>query len=227
MEARMAELKQHAWLLALLTLLAFAKFFIVPVFEWQDRQLAEIKLLDKKQHKISTVLKEKDNITKLNKKLETILEQVDGFISPYQDEAKFKLNQQKMLESLLAKFNLTTQHVGWQAARPEDEFLLTRYPILIRFSGKTTDVISFLAATDMNPQRIEVNEFNFSLKGQREKSVGRINGSVTLFLFMEQESNVNLVLKPYLNRTQSFVQANKKQSTELFEPVLFKGASLC
>lgn len=243
----MEELKKHAWLLALLTLLLVAKFIVVPIYQWQDKQQAEIYLLEAKQGKISKVLNEKDNTTKLKQKLEAVLKQTDGLIFPYQEDAKFKLNQQKMLEALLSQFNLTTQHVGWQVARSKDHLLLTSYPILIRFSGKTTDVIQFLAAIEANSQRIEVNEFNFSFKGQREKTLGRINGSVTLMLFMENKLGTKLVLAP--NRQVSNKQAPNRQyksiiaqtnqnqrkasfeptvfESALFEPVLFKGVLSC
>ena len=212
----MAELKEHAWLLALIALLLIAKFIIVPIYQWQDKQQAEISLLAKKQNKISKVLKEKDHTAKLNQVLDTVLKQAEGLISSYQEDAKFKLNQQKMLESLLSQFNLTTQHVGWQVDRTKDSPLFTSYPILIRFSGKTTDVIQFLAAIEINPQRIEVNDFNFSFKGQREKTLGRINGNVTLMLFMENKQNKDTMVKTNKKEQQVYFEST------LFEPILFE-----
>jgi len=228
----MAELKEHAWLLALLTLLLVAKFIIVPIYQWQDTALSEINLLEKKQGKISKVLKGKDDTTKLKYDLEAALQQTDGLIFPFQADAKFKLNQQKMLESLLSKHNLTIQHVGWQVARSKDSLLLISYPIFIRFSGKTTDVVKFLAAIEMNPQRIGVEEFNFSFKRQSDKALGRINGSVTLMLFMEKEANTNLVSlpnkqEPNTQNKKIMVQVNEKKFKATLEQALLVKALLC
>ncbi|MGL1957058.1 MAG: hypothetical protein OCD00_07055 [Colwellia sp.] len=228
----MAELKQHAWLLVLLAFLLVAKFIIVPVYQWQDTQLAEISLLERKQGKISSVLKEKNNTAKFKHKLESALQQTDGLFFPFQEDAKFKLNQQKMLESLLSKYNLTVQHVGWQVARSKDSLLLTSYPILIRFSGKTTDAIKFLAAIEMNSQRIGVEEFNFSFKRQSDKALGRINGSVTLMLFMEKELNSNQISllnkqEPNAQNKKIMVRVGEKQFKATLELALLVKDLLC
>jgi len=181
----MAELKQHALLLMFIALLLVVKFIIIPVFDWQNDVLAKITLLEKKQHKIDKVLLHKDDNTQLNNQLTSVLKQVDGMFFPFQTEANFKLNQQKMLESLLTKHNLTTQNIGWKTSSSFAELDLVRYPIDIRFTGKTTDVIEFIAALEANKQRVEIKTFNLSFKGQREKSLGRINGNITLYLFLE------------------------------------------
>jgi len=206
----MGELKQHTLLLAFLALLLFAKFIIVPIYTWQDQQLADIGLLEKKQAKISAVLNAQNKVAQLNKELDTALKQTENLIFPYQKDANFKLNQQKMLETLLEQFNLTVQHVGWQVARSNKNALFISYPILIRFSGKTDQVVQFLAAAEMNTQRIEVNALNFTFKGQRKDALGRIKGSVTLMLFMEKKPSVKLVLlAPKEQAENVFVQASK------------------
>lgn len=224
----MTELKQHTLLLAFITLLLLAKFIIVPIYAWQDQQLADISLLEKKQAKISAVLTAQDKVTQLNKALDSALKQSENLIFPYQEDAKFKLNQQKTLETLLSKFNLTVQHVGWQAVRSKDHSQFTSYPILIRFSGKTDQVVQFLAAAEMNTQRIEVNELNFTLKGQKANALGRITGSITLMLFMEKTPKVKLAsLEPTELAKKFSKQLANQRSTQQANNIFVQASKAC
>jgi Tfp pilus assembly protein PilO len=187
----MQELKQHAWLLSLVALLVIAKFIIMPIFTWQDALLADIGVLTTKQKKISKVLANQHSNKQLGEKLLTTLKPVDGLFFPFQSDTRFKLSQQKMLEELLAEHNLNVGNVGWQVTTDLDMLGVTRYPISIRFTGKTADTINFIAAIERNSRHIEISKLNLTLKGQRGEGIGRINGNVTLRLFMEQSAKVD------------------------------------
>jgi hypothetical protein len=180
----MSELKQHAWLLFLIAILVIAKFFVIPIFDWQNAVLSEITLLEKKQNKISNVLEQQDDNAKANAQLSLILTEVEQLFFPSQTEAIFKLEQQKVLESLLNKHNLNSENIGWQATNRIDLLDVIRYSIQIRFTGQSTDTIEFITALEANKQRIEVVDFNLTLKGQRAQKLGRMNASVTLFFYV-------------------------------------------
>jgi len=180
----MTELKQHAWLLSLVTVLLLAKFIVVPVFDWQAEKLAKITLLEKKQSKIAQLLGQKNNATGTNSALTTVLKQVDGLFSPFQTDTGFKLTQQKRLEALLVKHKLTTQNIGWKTPSVFKNLAMVRYPIELRFKGQTADVIEFMVALEARSELIEINDFNFSFKGQREQNLGSITGRMTLYLFV-------------------------------------------
>lgn len=186
----MSELKQHAWLLSIVAILVIAKFFVIPIFDWQNTVLSEITLLEKKQDKISNVLKQQDDNIRANEQLSLIITQVEQLFFPFQTEAAFKLEQQKLLESLLSKHNLASENIGWQATSRVDLLDVIRYTIQIRFTGQSTDIIEFIAALETNKQRIEVVDFNLTLKGQQAKKLGRMNAMITLSFYVNRHEKL-------------------------------------
>jgi len=178
----MAELKQHAWLLSLVALLLIVKFIIVPIFDWQDMKLAKIILLEKKQAKIDNVLTKKSN--NVNADLDLTLAQANKIFFSFQPSAAFKLEQQKMLESMLEKHKVKPINIGWKTSTFFEQLQITRYPLNVQFTGKTIDIIKFLTAIEAKENRIEIESLNLSIKGQRTNTLGRVNGSITLNFFM-------------------------------------------
>jgi len=179
------ELKKHAVLLFIVALLLLFKVLIIPVFEWQNTELAEIKLLDKRKDKISNVLAEYDDNISKSDALVTELDKIEPILFTFQPESEFKLTQQKMLEVLIKKHRLNTQNMGWLTSSLLPNLLITRYPIKMNMTGQHSDLINFIAALEVNKKLIEIADFNMSLKGQRGESLGQITSSVTLNFFAQ------------------------------------------
>lgn len=184
----MAELKQYAWLLSIILLLAVIKFVIVPVFTWQDEVLADISYLEKKQDKINSLLKNSKSNNRVNDELILMLTPANKLLFPLQKEASFKLKQQERIETLLAKYKLQVQHVGWQVSTYFNKLSIVRYPIEIRFTGKTLDAIDFINALEIATPHIDIRDFNFSFRGQIDKNLGRITAKITLHLYVEKNA---------------------------------------
>ena len=185
----MAELKQHAWLLSIIFLLVVIKFAIIPVFTWQDKILAKITLLEKKQNKINSLLKNSKSNNRISDELTLMLTPANKLLFPLQKEATFKLRQQESLETLLAKYKLQVQHVGWQTSTTFSGLAMVRYPIDIRFSGKTLAVIDLVSELESITPRIEISDFNFSFRGQTENNLGQITAKITLYLYVENKNH--------------------------------------
>jgi len=183
----MAELKQHSWLIVIVVMLVIAKFIVVPVINWQDTIIADINLLTKKQAKITRVLAQEDENTELDLKLKALLEVSDELFVVTKNESSFKLEQQKMLETLLINHKLKSQNIGWQTPQLLTSLALTRYPIQLRFTGKTSDVIEFTALLENQKQLIEIDTFSYSFKGQNEKLLGQITASLILNLYANSQ----------------------------------------
>lgn len=181
----MAVIKQHGLLLSLMAILVIAKFVVVPVIDWQSNIIADIRLLEKKQAKITTVIATQDDNQKIGVKLSNIIAHVDTLFFPYQGESAFKLSQQKMLEALLAKHELKSQNIGWGIITPLDELSAVRYQLQMRFSGSSINVIEFISALESHPQLIDVIDFNLSLKRQRDEYLGTMSGRMTLHLYAD------------------------------------------
>jgi len=186
----MRELKQHAWLLAFMFVLLVAKLIIVPVLNWQEDKLADIRLLEKKQHKIASVLARNNKNKQLNTELSAVLKKTTRIFFPYQKETDFKLTQQKLLETLLTKHNLTIKNIGWQAPLVFEELFAKRYEIQIRVNGKITDIVEFMATLEANPQYIDISHFNLIVKKKKNEVVGDANGRFNLYLYSKTEQGV-------------------------------------
>jgi len=196
----MNELKQHALLLWIIVLLIAFKFLIMPIFAWQTQLIADNTYLEKQQQKVGKVLNDNNKNKQLLKQLVKEVKQTESMFFPFQTTAGFKLTQQKKLEALLTKHNLKSQNIGWQVSTVLNKLAVTRYSMQIRFTGETVNVINFIAALEAQQQRVEINDFNFNIKGQREKNLGKINGRVTLFFYVNQKNTTAADLTASLNQ---------------------------
>ena len=184
----MAELKQHALLLLMLAILVSVKFIIVPVIDWQNTLVADIQLLEKRSQKVTRIIAEKGKTIKLNQLLNKEVERGNELFFPYQTQSKFKLSQQKLIESLLDEYQLKSQNIGWQTPSELTSLQVIKHPLQLRFSGKTLDVIKFIAAIEKLEKNIEIIDFNLSLKRQNEDSLGQCNGRVTLNFYVNSSA---------------------------------------
>jgi len=179
----MAELKKHALLIAFIAILIVIKFVLIPVIEWQDNQLQEIRLLEKKQQKIDKVLLNTSKVENLNLQLNKVLLKVNTALFSYQKESIFKLNQQKMLEAMLKKHDLKLDRIGWKTSAEVSESAMIAYRLEMRLKGKTANVIQFITDLESHDKLIEINKFTVSFKGQNNKKLGTIIGNLTLQLY--------------------------------------------
>lgn len=182
----MAELKKYALLLSFVVVLLIAKFLVVPIIEWQNAMVAEIRLFEKKQHKISSVLKNNAYNKQLNKDLNAELEKINQLFYPFQTDAAFKLAQQKEIEALLAKHKLILENIGWKVSSVFAAVSVIQYPVKIAINGKSTDIINFIGELDKYEKYIEVVNFNLSFQGQNNQQLGRLTGNLSLNLFANQ-----------------------------------------
>jgi Tfp pilus assembly protein PilO len=185
----MAELQKYRLLLSVIAILLAIKFVVIPIFSWQATQLADLQQLEKRQNKIAKVLKQQNSNSQLNAALSVQLNHAKPLFFSYQLETAFKLSQQKKIEALLTKHELKSQNIGWQTSTRLTELGMVRYPIKVSVSGKGSNIIEFITAIETNSQYIKVDEFNLSFKGQRDKSLGRISGFITLHLFVESKAD--------------------------------------
>jgi Tfp pilus assembly protein PilO len=161
------------------------KFFLIPIFTWQDELVAQIGLLEKKQNKIEQVLANNKSNVQINKALADELEKTKPLFASFESETNFKLNQQKLIERLLAKHKISLQNIGWQALTELVEQSVVRYPLKLTIKGESIDIINFMTEIESHLQLIEIADFNFSLKGQQDESLGRTIGYMTLNVFAD------------------------------------------
>jgi hypothetical protein len=187
----MEDIKKHAILLSLLAILLIAKFVVVPIFMWQDQILVEIKEQEKKLGKTALLLAKEDGFNRLNQQIEQQLEQAEQLFYPYQTGSAFKLQQQKHFEDLVLEHQLTLSSFSWQANSEDKELQIMRYQVRVRLKGNISRLVSFISALESQKQRVEVYDFNISMKGQNKQSLGRTKNAVfTLRFYVNNKTNL-------------------------------------
>lgn len=172
----MDELKKHSLLLTLLASLMVTKFIIVPIYQWQDNMLERIQLLTKKKVKIDNLLKQEARFNSEAKKIKGKVEQADSVFFAYEEESDFKLTQQKLLEELLAKYELRASNIGWQITTAMPELKSTNYQLRIQFSGDLLNLLNFMAVIETYQHKIQISDFYFSVRNQSNNELGSTNG---------------------------------------------------
>ena len=100
------------------------------------------------------------------------------------------LGLEKYLQELLVKHDLKVQNIGFLTQTPLQDLEVIKFPVQITFSGNTTDTIAFITEIESSIQRVSVEDFNYSLKGQVENNLGVVNGNITLALFANVRNQV-------------------------------------
>lgn len=172
----MAELKKHALLLSLLSLLLFVKFVLVPIYQWQEGKLYTVQMLQKKQQKIANILQYKNEEREKYITLKENVAKGESIFFPYQKESDFKLAQQKLIESFLVNNNVAASNIGWQVTSPLPEYKAINYQLKLQFSGEYLNVVNLIFSLEKNVQRIEIPDFNLNIQGQSGDKLGNING---------------------------------------------------
>ena len=183
----MNELKKHRFLLALITLLLVIKFIIVPLMEWQDSMVIDLKAKEKKLAKIEKVLSEQSVVTADREKLELMLDNTEKLFFATQAESVFKLNQQQAFEKLLTKHQITTVNFSWEAKTELTPLKLIRYQIKTRLDGQFENLVSLYVDLENSKPWLQINDFNLSTSGNVDNSLGFVrSGNLTLSLYMQQ-----------------------------------------
>ncbi|ATC93395.1 hypothetical protein [Pseudoalteromonas tunicata] len=174
----MSELKKHAPLLAIALFLVILKFFFVPVFEWQERELSEQKLTLRKIEKSNSLLENKEQLIELKGKLQAELSEISTFFYPYMEESRFKLEQQKIIEAQLNQYQLTSKRLGWLVNYEETNPAIIKLDLEYSFEGEGSQVFSYLLQLSADPKVHVISKLNLGFRGQRPGNLG----IVTVFM---------------------------------------------
>jgi hypothetical protein len=200
----MADLKKHALLLSLMAMLLVAKFIVVPIFAWQQQVVSDIASKQKKLSKVDNLLAEEQSFTLVNRELSEQLGLAEQLFYPYQSSAAFKLAQQQYFEGLVIKHQVDLSTFSWQNMSEDKDLQITRYQVQIKLRGNVSNIVTLITELEAQAQRIEVHNFNISLKGQNQQSLGKTkNARVNLRFYVRNQTNqTNQVSKP-VSRSQS------------------------
>lgn len=175
--------KQKPYLLTLLVVLASVKFIVMPILDWQNNKLVELRLSEKRLAKSEYAIANQD---KIEPRLASLNEQVGATNSrlfPHQDENTFKLEQQKQLESLIARLGLKVNGIGWLNSTSSDDAIM-RYQMQLNVGGDGVKIPQLFAAIEGGERWISIDDFTVAFRRQGKQYIGESNARITLNYYM-------------------------------------------
>ncbi len=181
----MNELKKHWLLLSIVALLVVIKWGYIPLSDWQNALYFEVKQKQKRLLKSSRVLEKSDLYNQQNIQLQSSLAIANDVFFNEQDDSLFKLEQQKFVEQLLSKSNLTLTRIVWENTLESVEPKIKHYKMNVFFSGRATDMVRYVTELEQHKPYIEVSDFIFNIKKSHQAPLGNVSGNLTLNLYMK------------------------------------------
>lgn len=187
----MFDLKQpkHQLALGVLVILIALKFLIVPLFDWQNSQLAQLANLQKRAVKSQNVIINQSQINQAQQTINAQLKAVNSLFVDYQRESEFKLAMQQQIEQTIANNQLQINTSSWLPSITVANNQLIRHQLRLNLKGKMRDFISLIILLESQTPKAELKSVNINLKGQNNKSLGRVEGIIELAFYMHQAPN--------------------------------------
>jgi hypothetical protein len=182
-------LRNYPYLTGLMVLLVALKFLLVPLYQWQNDTLWSISQNDKRLSRANSAI---TNINSNRAQLAILQQQrskLQALFYPWQAEASFKLEQQQILEALLAKHNFKVNNIGWTYSAKILGQPFIKHQLSVSFAGETFELPKLYLALENKPQWIEVVNFSFNLIGQKEQTLGKFRGSLDLVFYQIADSS--------------------------------------
>ena len=188
MKANLVKYKHH---IIILVALLVAHYVIMPLWELQQSQRSEIKMLSKQRSKINTLIDRKDLFQEeLNK-----AQQKKATIAPYlfqePNEGKFKLAAQLKLEQLLSKASCTVERISWKSDTEIDS-TLTKWMVEARYNGNPSCIIQttrFLAA---EKPLMRVHNFDYSSRRINGEVRNKIRANLSIIILQNKKEPVQI-----------------------------------
>lgn len=188
----MSVIKQKPHLVVLLALLLVAKLVIMPIYEWQNNQLTELKLLQNQVSKADYAIANRELYQQKADQLHQQWQSAKQRLFAYQPESAFKLEQQKKIEKLVTDLGLNVVGAGWLQTKSSTAYGLSEYRMKLTVKGDGVKLPLLTLAIESGEQWIAIEDFNISLRRQGKTAIGDVNGQFTLVYFMlNQQANGN------------------------------------
>lgn len=190
----MFDIKQPKQQIALgvLALLIVLKFIVVPLFDWQNEQLANLANLQKRVSKSQNVIANQTQITQSQQRISAQLKAINSLFINYKPEDEFKLAMQQQIEKTVANQQLQINTSNWLPSILVANKQLMRHQLRLSIKGKMLDFTKLITELESATPKAELKTFNINSKGQNAEQLGRVDGIIELAFYMQQP-NVNNV----------------------------------
>lgn len=182
--------------LILIAVLLSIKFIFVPLVEWQDKQIVQLRLLDKKVGKIEQLIYQQEKLELAHREAEQSLVVLSSSFYTAQNPDAFKRKIQKQVEEELEKFELKISNIGWQTTVKNQGAPIDEFGLEYSFSGKGEQVFQYMLYLAQDTKYSDFSEFSMSFSRQKPGKLGRITIRLIRTFYMkatELESSLSLI----------------------------------
>ena len=189
----MFDIKQPKQQIALgvLALLIVLKFIVVPLFDWQNEQLANLANLQKRVSKSQNVIANQTQITQSQQRISTQLKAINSLFINYKPEDEFKLAMQQQIEQTVANHQLQINTSNWLPSILVANGQLMRHQLRLSIKGQMLDFTKLITELESATPKAELKTFNINSKGQNDEQLGRVDGTIELAFYMQQPPKSN------------------------------------
>lgn len=164
-------------MLSVLAVLLIVRFVVVPIFDWQQQQIAQIASQSKKLAKVNRVI---DRLPQISQALQNLQQSNQALQSHYYKSASlqaFKLQGQQQIERLFKVHNLQVKNFNWVTDIPGT---ITQLRARISFSGKTKDLAMLQLALARQTKLLDIGQWTLRIKRMNDHSLGDVTGNFLL-----------------------------------------------
>lgn len=179
-------------LIFILVLLIALRFAVLPLLDWQQTRISEIRSKQAQLGKTIDLVNSYVDYQLLASKLKTEKSKLAPLF--YEDSDDTRLQIQKDIEKVFSDHNLTIERFNWVLDVREESGLRT-LRVLVGFNGQLDGVMKTLLDISSHKKIARQVEWRQNLTKIRETDVGRSKGHVTLEFFAFNSLQLSLEQK--------------------------------
>jgi len=177
-------------LLIILAIILVLKFALLPIIEWQNQSINTLQIVNKKLNKSLSFINELPKLEEQKQRLINSLAQLKSEVDTYQDVSRYQLEKQREVEKIFAMHNIVIKSFNWQDIIKLNNG--TQLKLMVKYSGKLKDFLSLHMDISKFNRSTTVSNLGLNIRGQDDKSLGVISGSIVLVFHPEETINDNL-----------------------------------
>ena len=181
----MSQIINQRSLLTLLMYMLCAKFLIVPVLDWQNQAVIDIKGKNKQLQKMKTLVIGRDIFAEAAKVSGLKLSYLQDAL--FKDTRSLKLEAQTELLGIITNNGISVRNFNWVTDSSNSPRILRAK---VAYSGTMKQCIQMFWDISMSPRMIQVIGSRQQVKSFKGDALGSIEGSMTLEVYALEEMQV-------------------------------------
>ncbi|NMP32950.1 hypothetical protein HII17_15435 [Thalassotalea sp. M1531] len=184
----MEELKKHPFAVGLIVILVAIKFVILPILNWQNKLIDEIRLNEKRLVKTQALIQNGDL---LQKNYADLLAEESKLYSLYHvtdDLGNLQRILQRDIEDRLKNLGLKISSIGWKTPIKLDKASVSLIYIDYRIEGSSKNVINHILKLSLMAKPPKIEALNLVFQRSEVGKIKRLNARISLSFAVRSES---------------------------------------